>query len=168
VPDTEPDEADGPGGLEAAEVVDAEIASDNRRLIASAEFSGPLPPPNVLREYDRVKPGLADIIVSQWQSETAHRHKTIDSLTEIDREVVRDYSVFQRRGQWLGFGALGLICAVTALALVLDRDTAAIGGIVLAASYAIAAIWRGYGQSPGPPPADVANGNEIEQASEPS
>lgn len=161
MPDADP--VDPSNNLEAPEVVEGEVVSPDRRLIASAEFSGPLPPPNVLREYDQVKPGLADIIVNQWQTETAHRHKTIDGLTETDREVLRDYADFQRRGQWLGFGALALVVAVTALALILGRDTAAIGGIVLAASYAVAAIWRGYGQS-SPPPADLADGDTLERS----
>lgn len=168
------DQSDGrPNDLEAPEVVDGVVAppaaGQDRRFLATAEFSGPLPPPNVLREYAQVKPGLADIIVNQWERETAHRHKTIDNMTETDRQVVSDYNQFQRRGQWLGFGALLAIFAVTALALILGENTAAVGGIAVGAGYAIAAIFRGYGPSHGtPPPADLSDGNEVERTPESS
>ncbi|HEY5342271.1 MAG TPA: hypothetical protein VIJ66_01240 [Solirubrobacteraceae bacterium] len=37
------------------------------------------------------KPGLAREIVDQWKAETAHRHRTIDGLREIDHESMRSY-----------------------------------------------------------------------------
>jgi uncharacterized membrane protein len=46
-------------------------------------FSGPLPPPLVLREYNEIIPGLADRIVSLAEKQTQHRigieNKVIDS-----------------------------------------------------------------------------------------
>ena len=39
-----------------------------------AEFSGPLPPPSYLREYDIIIPGAADRIISMAEAEQKHRH----------------------------------------------------------------------------------------------
>lgn len=36
-------------------------------------FCGPLPPPGLLADYERVTPGLADRIVAMAESESAHR-----------------------------------------------------------------------------------------------
>ena len=49
----------------------------DEQLVAQVrhEFSGPLPPPDLLAQYDQVMPGLAQKIVSQFESETNHRHQ---------------------------------------------------------------------------------------------
>jgi|GEM_PF-886035 len=44
-----------------------------RRLIAAEMFSGPLPPPAILKAYDKVQPGLADRIVSLTEQQAQHR-----------------------------------------------------------------------------------------------
>jgi len=40
----------------------------------SQQFSGPLPPPHILGEYDNVQAGLAARIVEMAEKEQAHRH----------------------------------------------------------------------------------------------
>jgi hypothetical protein len=83
----------------AGEPVGEDPSHPDRRLAWSASFSGPLPPPAVIAAYDRTVPGLAREIVDQWKAETAHRHRTIDGLREIDRESMRAYYGGERRGQ---------------------------------------------------------------------
>ena len=39
-----------------------------------AEFSGPLPPPSYLREYEAITPGAGDRIISMTEREQQHRH----------------------------------------------------------------------------------------------
>ena len=68
-----------------------------RMISVRAQFSGPLPAPETLRQYGEVMPGLDERIVSMAEREQGHRH-------DLDRSLVRIFS----RGQWLGF-ALGLI-----------------------------------------------------------
>lgn len=145
------------------EVIDGEIAeeeSGQRRLLAERqEFSGPLPAPHVLREYEDVKPGLADIIVSQWQQETTHRHSTIDGLRQTDHEAMQRYYEGERQGQWIGLGAFIALLAVIVVALILGSDVGAIGGLIVAGAYAIWALRRR--SSPAPMPQDLAD-DEIE------
>ena len=72
--------------VEDGESVEGEVVDDipaRQRVIAATRFSGPLPPPESLREYDEVVPGLAREIVDQWKGETAHRHRTIDGLRAL-------------------------------------------------------------------------------------
>jgi len=51
---------------------------ESRRLLEisgqrTTSFSGPLPPPQALREYDQIVPGLATRIVAQAERQTEHR-----------------------------------------------------------------------------------------------
>ena len=48
-------------------------------------FSGPLPPPNTLAEYDRRIPGAAERILRMAESEQARRHQAEAELLRISR-----------------------------------------------------------------------------------
>jgi len=66
-------------------------------------FSGPLPHPDTLRQYDDIKPGLADTIVQMAKEEMLHRHG-------MEKRVVKWNLVSQLLGQIFGFllGALAI------------------------------------------------------------
>jgi uncharacterized membrane protein len=57
-----------------------------------AEFSGPLPPPSYLREYDLIFPGAAGRIISMAEAEQKHRHRW-------ERSALNNTTV----GLWFGF-----------------------------------------------------------------
>ena len=42
---------------------------------ASLEFHGPLPPPDIIREYESILPGSADRIFALAESEAVHRRE---------------------------------------------------------------------------------------------
>ena len=50
-----------------------ETVPDNARIayVQSISFKGPLPPPALLKEYDKVKPGLADTIIGMASASVA-------------------------------------------------------------------------------------------------
>ena len=54
--------------------------------ILSVAFSGPHPPPEMLAAYERVVPGLADRLIHQGESQTAHRQAMERELIGIQRE----------------------------------------------------------------------------------
>jgi uncharacterized membrane protein len=54
-----------------------------RRQVTES-FSGPLPPPALLREYDAICPGFADRIVALAEKQTAHRISIESMLIEAD------------------------------------------------------------------------------------
>ena len=83
------EETSSPGGLLPAVVqqqIDRELSqlepqtrSRVQRLVVQvahevAEFSGPLPPPYYLREYEATAPGAPDRIISMAEQEQQHRH----------------------------------------------------------------------------------------------
>lgn len=47
-----------------------------------SHFSGPLPPPSALAEYDNVVPGAAERIITMAEREMEHRHKNEDKTTK--------------------------------------------------------------------------------------
>src|SRR3989338_3375865 len=50
-------------------------------LVQHQEFSGPLPPPEVLRQFDQVVPGAAERIIKMAEQQFAHR-------TELEKKVI--------------------------------------------------------------------------------
>jgi uncharacterized membrane protein len=78
-------------------------ASGEFRVTAQS-FSGPLPHPTILAQYNGLFPGGAERIVAMAERNQAHRH-------EIETIVVRGNVRAQSRGQWFG-----LIVAVIGMA----------------------------------------------------
>ena len=86
-----------PSSLSAKPLVPSPPLGDHTRdlLVSQRQqftvaFSGPLPPPEVLRQYNEIVPGLASRIVAQAEAQTAHRisleNKVIDSDTRRSRQ----------------------------------------------------------------------------------
>jgi len=73
-------------GNPSSDPVIGERHAQDGRLTIRSTFTGPLPAPGILAEYDRVLPGLAREIVDQWKAETCHRHETVTSLRTTDHE----------------------------------------------------------------------------------
>lgn len=158
------------GDLQAveAEVVDAEHAPGEQRIVQASAFSGPLPPPDALREYDEVVPGLAREIVEQWKRETSHRHRTIDGMRQTDDEAMKAYYVGEKRGQ-----SFALICylgllVLGGIAIVLDREAAGVAAI-LAGGAAVVWSMRRNSMVPGEekPPVQV-DGDAVESTPPPN
>ena len=91
---------------------------ESRRLLqistrqeVSESFSGPLPPPCVLREYNEIVPGLADRIVAQAERQTDHR-------ISLENRVVESDISRSRAGLTRGF-LLCSICIVGGIVCVL-------------------------------------------------
>ena len=62
----------------------------------SIQFSGPLPPPEILEKYDRVVPGAAERILRLAEEQSEHRKG-------LERKVIESDIERSRWGQILGF-----------------------------------------------------------------
>ncbi len=49
------------------------VANGEVQVVARTSFSGPLPPPEILRGYESVLPGLADRVVKMAENQSFHR-----------------------------------------------------------------------------------------------
>ena len=47
-------------------------------------FSGPIPPPELIERYEKILPGAAKTIFSEWESQTMHRQKIERSVIATD------------------------------------------------------------------------------------
>jgi uncharacterized membrane protein len=93
----------------------------------SSHFSGPLPPPHVLGQYNQAFPNAAERIMEMAEGQSKHRQDLEKSrvLADIDNE---------RRGQWLAF-ALALFMFVGGFLLVW-QGTSVVGLTLLIAEIA--------------------------------
>lgn len=72
--------ASNPASPASRPIANLPLGEESRKLLqisrqqeVTQSFSGPLPPPVVLREYNDIIPGLADRIVAQAEQQTEHR-----------------------------------------------------------------------------------------------
>ncbi len=90
-------------------------------------FSGPIPPPDMLAQYERVVPGAAQIILQRAEYESTHRcNMEIAILHEQSAADIRK-SIEVKRGQFLGISAVISVVLLAAYALRLGMENAAIG-----------------------------------------
>ena len=89
----------GPDPKEITEYIAQHPEVVTQLIERHTSFSGPLPPPTVLKEYDAIMPGLGERLVQMAEREQHHRHAT-------DNRIIGLYE----RGQWFGFflGLFGL------------------------------------------------------------
>lgn len=93
-------------------------------VVHSQQWSGPLPPPAVLEQYNAVHPGLAERIVSSMEIEQQHRHSMERQLLETHRRVYT-------RGQYFA-ATVALVSLGAALVLGLyGQGTAAIAFVTV-------------------------------------
>jgi uncharacterized membrane protein len=48
---------------------------DQRSVVAVQQFSGPLPPPEIMERYDALVPGAAERILHMAEKQSEHRHR---------------------------------------------------------------------------------------------
>ncbi len=100
---------------------------------ASRSYSGPLPPPEDLREYESIQKGAADRIIKVLEKQVEHR-------IEQESKIVDNEHDLSKRGQRLGFVLCFFFGAVAACLGLKDHDVLA-GTIVGILIIAIAVIF---------------------------
>lgn len=83
-------------------------------------YSGPLPPPDVLREYEETMSGMSDRIVTRWETEQKHRH-------EMDQLILNREFNLKLIGNILGIIALTLMLLVVSYLAFLGHPAEAVG-----------------------------------------
>lgn len=61
---------------------------------AASAFSGPLPPPDALAEYEQISPGFADRIITMAEKEQVHRHGNEDERWNVQRRLLTRGQIF--------------------------------------------------------------------------
>lgn len=92
------------------------------RAVSQQEFSGPIPPPSMLGEYDEVHAGLANRIVSMAESQQLHRQT-------LEKQSVEAAIKTESRGQHYAL-ALSVLIIIGSLFLIATGKE--VSGTVLA------------------------------------
>jgi len=109
--------------------------------IRETSFSGPLPPPQVLKDYNDVLPDAAERIIAMAETQSVHRQSLERLSVEATLQDARAGRAERRTGQWLGF-TLALVAIVGgSLAAILSPGTAGqIGGAVIGGSALVSLV----------------------------
>ncbi|CUP44074.1 Predicted membrane protein [[Eubacterium] contortum] len=115
--------------LEAPDVeVEEKEKEQVRQVVAEvirSEFSGPIPPPSIIKGYEEILPGSADRILAMAEKQSDHRQ-------EMERKIVnteaRDSLLGILFAFMLGFGC---ILAAVVMVILVPKSAGVISGAVL-------------------------------------
>lgn len=91
-------------------------------LLSQEVFSGPLPHPEVMRQYEEVVPGSAERILTMAEEQSRHR-------ISMESKIIPGQQRESSRGQIFGFILCLLLITVGTYAIYCDHEW--IGGIIL-------------------------------------
>jgi uncharacterized membrane protein len=105
-----------------------------RAIAASARYTGPIPPPQMLAEYDRVIPGLGEKLVGAFLLEGEHRRKNEIGEIEFMERRATESAQQTIAGMRYAFKIVLVFSGVATLAIVLGHPWA--GTAILGANLA--------------------------------
>ena len=76
----------------------------NSKVMVASWFAGPIPPPEVLAQYDKYVPGLSEKLINNFLEESNHRR-------EMERDAAKNDIILSRRGQIFALIAV-VICVI--------------------------------------------------------
>ncbi len=101
--------------------------------VSTFEFSGPLPPPQLLKSYNDAFAGCAERVVAMAERQSEHRQK-------LETMVIESNCNAQSRGQWFAFVlALVVICGGVYL-LAQGKSVQGFSAIIIAVASLIGAL----------------------------
>ena len=107
------------------------VASLSAHIAVQRTFSGPMPPPEQLRQYNEVLPGAAERMLALVEKQQAHRH-ALETKT-VDSDVRRT-----NQGMWMVLTVVILSPAAGTGSTLSDKPIT--GGIVAGGPF-VALIW---------------------------
>lgn len=94
------------------------VDQPTRRIVSAqvSTFSGPLPHPAQLAQYEQVQPGFAQAILTMAQKDQEHQHQMELRNQETERAIVQSHMKYFGRGQIIagGIAIIGIAGAVVA------------------------------------------------------
>lgn len=110
---------------ENAGIKTAEAVKDVVIKAIQSEFSGPIPPPNIIKGYEEILPGAADRIIRMAETQACHRQA-------MEKKMVDSESRDSLLGIFFAF-SLGIGCLIAAVVMVIfvPQNAGAISAAVL-------------------------------------
>jgi uncharacterized membrane protein len=130
----EPEVVEEPSPTKSDETQERIVSRTTSELtVQSFEFSGPLPPPQILRGYNDAFAGCAERIVAMAERQSAHRQ-------EIEKRVIDGNCRAQSRGQIFGFALAFMVIAGGVYLLAQGKSVEGFSAIILAGGSIIGAL----------------------------
>ncbi|EHJ4142253.1 DUF2335 domain-containing protein [Escherichia fergusonii] len=102
-------------------------------IVRKSSFSGPLPPPSMLREYNEIVDNGAERIMVRSEKEQAHRHSM--EYMAMSGAIYKD-----KRGQWMAFTVTIIILAIATL-FAWNGDTVFAGTLITVDLIGLASVF---------------------------
>jgi uncharacterized membrane protein len=80
-----------------------------QHLEIQARYSGPLPPPKYLEEYNRISPGSAEKIIIMAEKQSEHRRRMEEKFLDGQLSDAKGDRFERKRGQIFGF-IISVVC----------------------------------------------------------
>lgn len=106
-PATTPDD----DAVSIADTEDSEISSELRSSVSASLFSGPIPPPALMREYAELDPEFPRRFIEIFERQQSHDHEVEKAVITNNKEIILSNQEILKRGQLFGFvlALVGLI-----------------------------------------------------------
>lgn len=101
-----------------------ENSSLSQQISATVQFTGPLPPPSILEQYNRILPSAADRILSMAEREQEHRHKMQEKLVDSQILDVKQERSERRLGQIFGL-VIGVVAILAGAVTIISGESTA-------------------------------------------
>ncbi|MCY4153610.1 MAG: DUF2335 domain-containing protein [Aestuariivita sp.] len=88
----------------------------------ASSFRGPIPPPALFEEYEKIQSGMADRIMKMAEGETLHRHSWEMSVLDAQKADIK-------RATYLGFVIVILSLGVAGFCAFIDQQLVAIAAL---------------------------------------
>lgn len=96
---------------------------------SSTHFSGPLPLPEHLKQYNDIVPNAAERIIAAAESETAHRHASVAKQFELANRSINTTRLGQVFAFLFGLGVLGIAVTMAVLGQSTEGVATVIGAL---------------------------------------
>lgn len=103
--------------LDLAEDDTEKVKLGKRSLQLSRSFTGPIPPPEILYQYDQIGDDFANRIIKMAEKEQSHRHSLQDKTIQIQSDELKGIRDQKRIGQICGL-TIGLVSILSGSSLV--------------------------------------------------
>jgi uncharacterized membrane protein len=105
--------------------------NDHGKIVVAQQFSGPIPPPDTLAQYDGIVPGAAERILKMAENEAAARirneEKLVDNEVKLTENIVRSSYL----GIFFAFTSVVLLIVLAYFALINGYPSVATGIVVV-------------------------------------
>lgn len=106
----------------------AQLPGSSTTAIATASyFSGPIPPPEFLKQYEELVPGIAKRFLEEPRLEAEHRRS-------LEKRMVEEKIRLATKGQWMAFTLALLSIAAAFTAIFLGYSLAGFATFLVAAT----------------------------------